>query len=151
VGLLAGLFIGVSYTPPWFEDAEGTYLFWWAVAGLAGGCLMILIDPPAKKTAGAEAQAAPAKPGDASPLMGRLFAALSLPLVVVPPLGLAVSVSALIASRRERGWHRVLAKITFGLSLALCLFFAGMVFLVTYFPPPSHPGLPPHRSHTLSR
>ena len=99
---------------------------------------MVLIDPPVKKTLDSEIHATPSRPNDASPLMGRFFAVLSLILLIVPPLGLAASISALIASRKERGWHRMLAKITFGLSSAICLLIAAIVLLVTFLPPPLH-------------
>jgi hypothetical protein len=99
---------------------------------------MILIDPPVKKPDDPEDLIAPSKLNDASPLMGRFFAVLSLLLLLVPPLGLAASISALIASRKERGWHRVLAKTTFGLSLAICLLFGAIALLATFLPPQSH-------------
>ena len=120
IGLAAGFFGALRGTEFARNKSLHEQMFIVALGtcfGFLAGCLVLLLDPPLKKSEAVDEPVFTV----GSTLIGRIMAILGLILFFIPPLGFAVSLGALVAGWRQGGWPRVVSWIGVGLSSALLL------------------------------
>ena len=130
-GPVIGTLAGAGIVAQVETDIQTTDVIYGAIIGAVAGCFILLFDAPKKESPTSNGLASDETKNKGA-VVGRILSILGLILFFLPPIGIAVSIVALVMNWRVKGWPKVVAWIGVSISSLLLLLMFGALTLARY-------------------